>query len=64
MALPLLLPSLAHYGLRCLGYMPKGFIGGALFKMIIITIGLYYAAPLGMAAFPSTGQIKVSEFVF
>ena len=62
LALPMLVPAFALYGIERMGWMPASFIGSTLVQMILFTIELYVALPLGISAYPPIGRIKVDEF--
>ena len=62
LALPMIVPALALYGIERMGLMPASFIGSTLIQMILFTIELYFALPLGIAAYPPIGKIMANQF--
>lgn len=62
LALPMLGPAFALFGIEKMGWMPKSLIGSTLVQMILFAIELYVALPLGISAYPPIGRIKPGEF--
>ena len=60
LALPMIVPAFALYGIERMGLMPASFIGSTMIQMILFTIELYFALPLGIAAYPPISRIKAN----
>lgn len=63
LALPMLVPGFLLWGIERAGLMPGSFFGCTMVQMLLFTMELYVALPLGISAYPPIGRIKPGDFL-